>query len=102
MFNIRPIVVEELKNGGELTEKINSELDKIMEWLQLNKLSLNIAKSKFMAQYQVHPPTLKNNNIQIEHITSFNFSSIVLHDNLKLEEHVNHVSNNISKVIGAI
>ena len=33
------------------------ELDEIVEWLQLNKLSLNIAKSKFMifhiTQYQV-------------------------------------------------
>ena len=76
------------------------ELDKIMEWLQFNKLSLNIAKSKFMisqmAQYQVHSPAVKINNIQIEHITFFNFSGIILHDNLKWEEHVNHVSNKIS------
>ena len=97
---------KELKNIGELTKKINLELDKIMEWLQLNKLSLNIAKSKFMifhmAQYQVHPPTLKINNIQIEHITFFNFLGIILHENLKWEEHVNHVSNKISKVIGTI
>ena len=77
-----------------------------MKWLQLNKLSLNIAKSKFMifhmAQYQVHPPTLKINTIQIEHITSFNFLGIILHENLKWEEHVNHVSNKILKVIGTI
>ena len=46
-----------------------------MEWLQLNKLSLNIAKSEFMifhmAQYQVvHPTILKINKIQIEHIST--------------------------------
>ena len=54
---------------GELAIKNNLELNKITEWLQPNKLSLNIAKSKFMifhmAQYQVHPPTIKINNIQI-------------------------------------
>ena len=103
---MRTLNKKELKIIGELTKKINLELDKIMEWLQLNKSSLNIAKSKFiifhMAQYQVHPPTLQINNIQIEHITSFNFLGIILHENLKWEEHVNHVSNKISKVIGTI
>ena len=59
-----------MKNVGELAIKINFKLNKITKWLQLNKLSsLNIAKSKFIvfhiAQDQVHPPTLKNNNIQI-------------------------------------
>ena len=45
---------------------------------------------------------LKTNNIHIEHITSFNFSSIILYENLKWEGHVNHFSNKISKVIGTI
>ena len=55
-----------------------------------------------MAQYQVHRPMLKINNIQIEHITSFNFLGIILYENLKWEGHVNHFLNKMSKVIGTI
>ena len=46
-----------------------------------------------IAQCQVHPPTLNRNNIQIEHITSFNIFGIILYDNLEWEEHVNQVLN---------
>ena len=55
-----------------------------------------------MAQYQVYPQTIKINNIQIEHISSFNVLGIILHENLKWEWHVNHVSKKNSKVIGTI
>ena len=81
---------------------LNSQKD----YLQLNKLTLSIEKSKLMiihmAQYQVYPPTLKMINIQIEHITFFNFLGIILQENLKWERHLNPVSNKISKVIGTI
>ena len=33
---------------------INMELSKITEWLEINKLSLNIAKSKFMVFHTQH------------------------------------------------
>ena len=37
-------------------EQINQDLEKITKWLKLNKLSLNILKSKFMV---FHPPNKK-------------------------------------------
>ena len=45
---------------------INKELFKINEWLVINKLSLNIAKSKFMVFHmhrkRIEAPALKINN----------------------------------------
>ena len=37
-----------INNSNSVESSINDELLKINEWLQINKLSLNIAKSKFM------------------------------------------------------
>ena len=37
-----------LQNRSSISHNINSELSKILLWLQVNKLSLNVAKSKFM------------------------------------------------------
>ena len=57
-----------------LESLLNDELLKINEWLKINKLSLNIAKSKYMTLQKtnenVQTLTLKIDNINIEHVTS--------------------------------
>ena len=55
--------------NDNLESLINDELLKINEWLQINKLSLNIAKSKYMTfqrtNKNVQTLTLKIDNINI-------------------------------------
>ena len=57
-------------------ELINAELTKLWEWLDANKLSLNIAKTKYMVFYtskkNVIYPNLKVNNNSIERVTECN------------------------------
>ena len=62
---------------------INLELQHINNWLEANKLSLNISKTKYMTFYK-HPKIIPNlhlniNNNEIERVASFNF--LVLHLN---------------------
>ena len=56
---------------------INSEINKIYDWLCSNKLSLNVSKTKIMCFHTPHKgmtyPILKINNINIERVTDFNF-----------------------------
>ena len=56
---------------------INSELDKISDWLKTNKLSLNVNKTKMMLFYQpqrkVDIPKLKMNNTEITIVDEFDF-----------------------------
>ena len=63
------------QNTGE--ELINAELTKLWEWLGANKLSLSIAKTKYMvfhtSKINVIYPNLKVNNNNIERVTEFNF-----------------------------
>ena len=65
---------------SNVNEVLNNELNEINDWLYLNKLTLNVQKTKFMV---FHPyqkditgliPTLKINDISIEHVTNFNLS----------------------------
>ena len=90
--NINQIIVEGL---------INAELTKLWEWLGANKLSLNIAKTKYMvfhtSKRNVIYPNLKVNNSNIERVTEFNFLCVVLHSHMMWNKHINHISMKIAR-----
>ena len=75
--NINQIIGEDL---------INPELTKLWEWLGANKLSLNIAKTKYMVLHtskrNVVYPNLRVNNDNIERDTEFNFLGGILHSHM--------------------
>ena len=77
-------------------EVINSELLKLWEWLGANKLSLNIAKTKYMvfhtSKRNVIYPNLKVNNSNIERVTQFNFLGVILHSHMTWNKYINHIS----------
>ena len=60
-----------------ISKNFNLELTKVADWLKLNKLSINIKKSKFMVfhmlQKQVNIPNIEIENIKIEFADEFNF-----------------------------
>ena len=92
------------QNIGE--EVINAELSKIWEWLGANKLSLNIAKTKYMvfhtSRRNVIYPNLKVNNSNIERVTQFNFLGVILHSHMTWNKHINHISTKIARSIGIL
>ena len=65
---------------------INRELLKIYEWLGANKLSLNVAKTKFMVFHTsnilVRCPNLLINGRPIERVTQFTFLDLILQSNM--------------------
>lgn len=69
------------------TDILNLELQSISNWLKLNKLSINIEKTKAIVlhnpQKKVHYPTLQLTGVQIEFVRSFNFLGIVMDEDLK-------------------
>ena len=88
------------------TQTINTELVHINEWLKVNKLSLNAAKSKYMMfhmpQRKLEKNSISVDNTQIEHTSTFNFRGINVEEHLKWDEHVNKIALKISKTIGNI
>ena len=85
---------------------INSEINKIYDWLYSNKLSLNVSKTKLMCfhtpQKVITCPILKINNINIERVTDFNFLGLIISSSLKWNKHIDHIALKISKVTGIL
>ena len=86
---------------------VNIELDKVYTWLCVNRLSLNIKKTKFMIFHSIHKkipiiPLIKINNISIDKVTDFDFLGLTLNENMKWHSHINKISTKISRAIGVI
>ena len=85
---------------------INEELLKIVEWLNINKLSLNKSKSKYMTFQMPNKTTLtlslKINNIDIEKVEEFNYLGLTIDTNLNWKKHTEKISNKCSKTIGIL
>ena len=82
---------------------INSEINKMYDWLCSSKLSLNVSKTKFMCFHTLQKvmtyPILKINNINIERVTDFNFLGLIIYSNLKRNKHIDHIALKISDYI---
>ena len=98
------LVVKE--NTANIQDCINSELDKISIWLKLNKLSLNIPKTKYMIFHTVNKRipklTLEIENTTIEQVSEFNFLGITLDEHVKWNKHIDKIANKISRNMGII
>ena len=84
-------------------DRINEELDSINDWFLLNKLSINVNKTKAML---FHDPRKKLNEIkimingtEIEFVNNFNYLGIILDSNLSWKFHIKMISQKISKSI---
>lgn len=87
-------------NYNELLGTVNKELDKIKKWLDTNKLSLNINKTK--AMMFGNPKTNTGLSVfiegkQIENVCENKFLGVIIDHNLTWKAHVSHIKNKISK-----
>jgi len=87
-------------------EAINNELHLVQNWLILNKLSLNISKTKGMVfhtrQRTVNYPKLYVQDIQVEFVKNFNFLGIIIDENLSWRDHICFISKKLAKTIGVM
>lgn len=88
------------------SDSINAELKKIQDWLALNKLSLNIKKTKFMLfhtpQRIIDTPRLELSNTSIAAVSEFNFLGLTIDQHLNWKSHISRISNKISRSLGMI
>ena len=93
-----------------VSEIINKELEKIHDWLCVNKLSINAGKSKFMlfstkqkniTEYKLNLK-LKLCGEEIEQPDSFNFLGLTLDSNLSWNAHIKHIRVKLARTGGII
>ena len=95
-------------NLTEVTNSINDELSHVYEWLLMNKLSVNVSKTKFMIFHHQQGridnliPGLKLDFEPLEHVSEFNFLRLNLDEHLRWKPHVQQVANNTSWTIGIL
>ena len=91
-----------------LNETLNSELSEVHDWLMLNKLTLNISKTKFMIFHPVQKditgliPTLEINGIEIERVSQIKNLGVILDENLSWKSHPNMFFNKMSTYAGIL
>ena len=84
---------------------INTEINKVNTWLRLNKLSLNVEKTKCMLFHKRRTPPVINfsiNNRDIDRVAQFTFLGIILDENLSWKNHINMISKKLSKINGVL
>ena len=94
------------KNMQELEQKFNSEMIKVFQWIETNKLSLNIKKTQFMLFHGKrivdHVPNIVINGIAISSTKSIKFLGVMVDDKLSWKTHIDYISNKVSKSIGVL
>ena len=95
--------------GNDIETKeylINAELSNVIEWLNINKLSLNKSKSKYMIFHvpnkDIQYLTLKIDNVIIEKVDEFNFLGLTMDANLNWKKNSEKICNKCTKMIGIL
>ena len=100
-----PLTISQLNN---LSHKINLEILKIHDWLCINKLSLNVSKTKYMVFHNRQRNishidlNIEINSIKLERVNHFNFLGLIIDEHLSWKQHVCKLANKLSRSIGVM
>jgi len=94
----------------DLESALNTELANLHEWLNVNKLSLNIAKTELMligsrqklATTIGHSRTVQVKRHEIDRVSHAKSLGVYIDQNLSWSKHVNETAKIISSGIGAL
>ena len=94
------------KNIEEAANKANTILNKYVNYFNMNKLTLNETKTKYMVFTQSknssNVPVVTINNSALERVKSIKFLGVILNDKLRWDEHKVYIKTKISKNIGIL
>ena len=85
--------------NSSIAQNINNELKKVTTWLQVNKLSLNVQKTKLMIfhtpQREVDIPPIQISGVELNPVDDFNFLGIIINKHMNWNSHANTIANNL-------
>ena len=101
------------KNLNSLETVVNKELMLVCEWLNSNKLTLNLSKTNYVIfrpyqkkqSYQVSLKVFDNNTndfIEIESKEFVKYLGVIIDRNLTWKYHIDNIAYKISKAIGIV
>ena len=86
---------------------LQTEINKVTKWLNVNKLSLNIQKIKFILfrsskKKPKHEIQIIMNDVNVEQVKSTTFLGIIIDECLTWHDHITNVSKQLLKASGII
>jgi len=87
---------------------MNSDLEKLSNWLKLNHLMLSISKSKFMIigsgqrLNKIDSFSFKVDNMNLDEVSSFKYLDIVINNRLTWQDHVDQMFSKTNKKLGLL
>ena len=92
---------------NDLIRTMNIEMIKVIEWLRLNKLSLNLKKTHFMVfRRQRAKVTITEklivDKVEIDKVDHTKFLGVVIDQNLSFQNHIQYIKGKISRGIGIL
>ena len=95
------------KDIDELVNSMNNEMEKVIDWLNVNKLSLNLKKTHYMifrgrrTKIDVKNKLMINGTvITMERKTKF--LGVIIDENLLFRDHIKYVKGKISRSLGIL
>ncbi len=88
-----------------LEKHVNEELKKVYDWLRSNRLTLNIAKSKYIIvtnKRSVTPISVRINDTELDECDSYKYLGVIFDKNLDWKAHVEYICDKISRAVGCI
>lgn len=89
-------------NIQKLVESIEYEMTKLKKWFDVNKLSLNLKKTKFMVfgNRKINESVaLSIDGVDIERVFEFRFLGVIMDDKLSWKPHIAHIKRKICQNI---
>ena len=93
------------KNPHTLIQTINTELNKLTQWIRANKLSLNLQKTKYMIfsnTIDTLPSDIIFDDTPLECVSEIKFLGVTVDNKLSWKPHVLNICKTISRNIGII
>ena len=95
------------KNPDDLIRIMNEEMVKVVDWLQLNRLSLNLDKTHFILFRRKRVKTslsedLIINNIEIGVTERTKFLGVIIDQNLSFQSHILYIKGKVTPGIGIL
>jgi len=95
----------ESKSELHLEKTVNKELKKLYTWLVVNRLALNIDKTKFIIFHPYNKPKKQNINLRINkkpinRANNIKYLGIILDSTLSWIDHIDKISNKMKRALG--
>ena len=95
------------KNEKELQTITQTQFNMICQWLKLNKLFLNVSKTKIMlfgrrSKIKHIKLDIRYDNRELEMVDNFKYLGVILDTRLNWSQHITYITKKISRAIGCI